>query len=411
MKNYDIIVAGGGASGLCAAIEAKRTAPGLRVAVLEKLPRAGKKLLATGNGRCNMTNFHASEKNYNAPDFVRHAINVYSVKSNLDFFRSMGLLTVSDGEGRVYPMSGTAASVVDALRFEARRLNVEMICDTPVSSAEKSGGRFVLNGDYEAARLILSTGGRASPAHGSDGSGYQLLAALGHRVTDVFPSLVQIRADSAFTRPLKGIRVSAGIEIHIGGRCADESSGEILFTDYGLSGIAAMEVSRVVSAWQNGSKKERCTAVLCMIPALTRSEATDFIAETTRRDPSLAIEDLLTGVLPKRLAQAVCKGVLPYKLTDPAGKLTTPQILALSNEIKGKSIDVQGVNGFAEAQVTAGGGALDGFDSATMMSRKIENLYACGELLDVDGGCGGYNLQWAWSSGRLAGRSAAMLEI
>jgi len=422
MTEFDLIIVGGSASGLCAAIQAARMNSMLSVAVLERMPRAGKKILATGNGRCNLSNIDAVTHPYHNADFAKPALAKYDVAKTLAFFKSLGLLTVSDSEGRIYPMSNTAASLLDALRFEADRLHIKTLCNTAVQSVAKlPDGRFSLsctqtmpvpegaksNGIirtvFFADKLIVAAGGRASPAHGSDGSGHELLRQLGHHITLLFPALVQLVTDSATPKQMKGIRVSAAISVETDGVETAAAKGEILFTEYGLSGIAAMEVSRVVSAHFASGGTGGCCAVLDLAPALAKEELYVFVNNIALNNPALPIEKLLAGVLPGRVGQVVCKMAGLHDSTEKAGMLTGQQLTAVVNTVKALRLEVKGTRGFDQAQVTAGGADVSEFSADSMQSRKVNNLYACGEILDVDGGCGGFNLQWAWSSGLLAG--------
>ncbi len=422
MTEFDLIIVGGSASGLCAAIQAARTNSAMSVAVLERMPRVGKKILATGNGRCNLSNINAAAHPYHNAAFAKTALAKYDVEKTLAFFKSLGLLTVTDSEGRIYPMSNTAASLLDALRFEAERLNVKTLCNTAVKGVKKlPDGRFSLNCTqtmpvpegaksngiihtaFFADKLIIAAGGKASPAHGSDGSGYELLRQLGHHITPLFPALVQLITDSTAPKQMKGIRVSAMISVETDGVAAAATGGEVLFTEYGLSGIAAMEVSRVVSSHFASGGTVGCFAVLDLAPALTKEELTVFIKDIVLNNPVLPIEKLLAGVLPGRVGQVVCKMAGLREFTEKAGTLTTQQLTAVVNTLKALRFEVQGTRGFDQAQVTAGGAAVSEFNADSMQSRDVDNLYACGEILDVDGGCGGFNLQWAWSSGLLAG--------
>lgn len=413
MKKYSLIVIGGSASGLCAVINAARLHKGFSAAVLERLPRAGKKILATGNGRCNLSNTNALYHNYRNAGFAKRALEQYPVERTLAFLRSIGLLTYMDAEGRIYPLSNTAASVSDALRFEAQRLGVEILCGRKASAIRTApDGAFEvrcetdsgeMGGVFMADRLIVAAGGKASPVHGSDGSGYALLKQLGHTITPLYPSLVQIVTDSPAPKQLKGIRVNASVSIRRNGEPLSEAGGEILFTDTGLSGIAAMEAGRAVPFAAAEDGKSALTAVLDLAPEKSEEELVSFLREFSQNNPGLTIDNFLFGILPSRVGQAVCKASGLPGFTKTAGSLTGEETSRIAQTIKAFRLDVKGTRGFAEAQVTAGGADIREFDPASLESRKVKSLYCAGEILDVDGGCGGYNLQWAWSSGLLAG--------
>ena len=403
MKKYDIAVIGAGASGFCAAIEAARNNGLIKIVLLDRMPRAGKKILVTGNGRCNMTNINATAEKYNNALFVSSVFQKFDVLSNLNFFESMGLLTFHDSEGRVYPMSNTASSVIDVLRFEAERLGVDTMCDFRADEIRKHNSSFVINGEIEASAVIIACGGKAAPVHGSDGSGYRLLEAMGHKITSAYPSLVQIKTEQDFVKQLKGIRINAKLAAMSCGVKIAESDGEILFADYGISGIAAMEISKFAAM----HCRNDCYIELDMLPQVSFERIIDVITKICDSNPSLPLENLLVGLLPKRLGQAVCKEAADLKLNEPVSSLSKCSINSIANTIKHKKIKITGTNGFDQAQVTAGGADTSSFNSDDLSSKLCRGLFACGEILDIDSGCGGFNLQWAWSSGRLAGISAA----
>lgn len=400
MGKYDVIIVGGGASGLAAAIEAARR--GKSVAVAERMPRVGKKLLATGNGRCNLTNITASPSDYRNGNFASSALARFDPESTVGFFRSIGVLTHTDGEGRVYPLSNTAASVLDALRFEASCLGAELMCDTKVTQVELTGDGFILNGSLRCDRLIIAAGGKASPAQGSDGSGFELLRSLGHTITPLYPSLVRLNCGGGIAAKLKGIRARAALTLVCGDNTLSRSSGEVLFTERGISGIAAMDISRDAARMCQSGKK--CEVALDLVPELDSAALISFFAEQARLRPGNSIENTLCGILPRRL------GVLAVQLYSidcrrDIGALTDGEMANLACAVKSFALPVTGTDGFADAQVTSGGVDVAEFDSGTMESRTVPGLYVCGEAVDVDGPCGGYNLQWAWASGRCAGCS------
>ena len=371
----DTVIIGAGASGLAAAISAA-AAGGAGVVLFERLPRAGKKILATGNGRCNAGNIHALEHEYHNRAFAFPALEQFDIRA---FFRSLGLLLREDAEGRLYPLSNTAASVLDALRFGALRAGAEIRCDTAVKEITPAREGFLLNGSVAARRVIVAAGGCAAPAQGSDGSGFALLRQLGHSITEPRPALAALRCDSPLLKMLKGLRCHAHISIEQNGKVCRSAEGEILFTEDGISGIAAMEVSRCAAP---GAE-----AVLDVLPEMTLEQVRALMQELAQACP----EQPLAGILPKRIGEAVLR-----QSEQRGGDLAAC--------IKRFAFSVTGTRGFANAQVTAGGADVAQFNPQTMESRLHKGLFACGEVLDVDGGCGGFNLQWAWASGDLAGR-------
>ena len=400
MKRFDLIIIGGCASGLATAVNAHRLYPGLEIAVIEKLPRAGKKILATGNGRCNLSNINASADDYTNGGFAKTALEKYSVEKTLDFFSSLGLKTYTDGEGRIYPASNTAASVVDAFRFNLD--GVELITDTAVTDVKKQNGGFILNGEYYCDKLIIATGGKASPSQGSDGSGYALAKALGHTVTNLCPALVPLTADASVTKPLKGIRIhKAGISLEKNGKAIGSSDGELLFTDGGISGIAAMELA---SAFEKSKEKGAdIFAVIDLAPDMSKDEICGYITSLCRENRRDS-DSLLTGIIPKAAGIAVLKKSGVYSSEKVVKDLNEKEIENVSENLKQFRIKVSGTRGFDCAQVTSGGVRTDEINPVTMESLVCENLFFAGEIIDVDGVCcGGYNLQWAWSSGLTAG--------
>jgi len=367
----EVAIIGAGASGLAAA-----TAAGPGAVLFERLPRAGKKILATGNGRCNLGNIHALEHRYHNRDFALPALQKFEIR---DFFRSMGLLLREDAEGRLYPRSNTAASVLDALRFAALRAGAEICCHTPIHDIKPTREGFLLNGTIAARRVVVAAGGCAAATQGSDGSGFTMLKRLGHAIIEPRPALVPLRCNSPLLPMLRGLRCHAVISIEQSGRILSKAQGEILFTEDGISGIAAMEVSRCAVSGT--------MAVLDLLPEFFLEQARVLLTELARACP----EQTLAGILPKRIGEAVQR-----QCRDSESDLAA--------NLKRFIFPVTGTRGFAHAQVTAGGADAAEFDPETIKSRLHKNLYACGEVLDVDGGCGGFNLQWAWASGVLAGR-------
>ncbi|MDR1733859.1 MAG: aminoacetone oxidase family FAD-binding enzyme [Oscillospiraceae bacterium] len=377
---YDTIIIGGGASGLAAAVSMRRAHPTKRVAVVERLPRVGKKLLATGNGRCNLGNTNALTHPYTNAAFARPALEAFDPKS---FFLSIGIAVRSDSEGRLYPLGNQAATVLDALRFSAEREGTKIITDTAIHMAEYSNNRFLLNDSMECETLLLAAGGEAAPQHGTDGGGFSLLRQFGHTITPLKPALVPLTA--AGTAPLKGTRIQGNFSLLDSKECLlAESSGEILFTDTGISGIAAMDVSRRAAPG--------CLFCIDSLPMYSTEESANLLRRFRCDNPTAPWEQLLSGLLPKAYASALCKAAPSAESAD------------FARLCKAFCFSVTGTRGWKDAQVTHGGAHISGWSSHTLRSRLVPNLYAAGEVLDVDGLCGGFNLQWAFASGCLAGQ-------
>lgn len=408
MINCDIAVIGGGASGLMAAISAAREAKllnkKLKICIIEGNPRVGKKILVTGNGRCNFTNENIKEENFHGESTL--AYKIYSEFSNSDtteFFRSIGLFPKSDFAGRIYPMSSQATAVLDALRCEAARLEIEEIIDTKVNSIHKKGDSFVLNGSICARKCIIATGGKAAPVQGSDGSGYELVRSLGVKITPLHPALTALMCDN-FTKALKGIRAQGTVSIRCAGKLLAQDTGEIQYTDYGLSGIPSMQVSRF-AAKALYEKKADVFAVVDSCPSLTEEELKRILLELLEKNPAMPGELLLAGLLPKRLGITLLSEC-SVNCSKEIGKIHPAVTEKIVQAVKRNKYKVSSVRGFSDAQVTSGGIPAFEIDPDTLGLKKAKGIYVSGEIIDVDGDCGGYNLQWAWSSGYVAGLNA-----
>lgn len=396
-----IAIIGGGAAGLMAAVTAAEK-PGCRVLLFERQARVGRKLLATGNGRCNLTNVNAGPSHYHGadPDFVRPALKALDVSATLDVFRGLGLLTApADGAGRVYPMSDSANSVLDVLRFALDRAAVELHAGAPVTAVGRRKTGFLVEteeGRFPADRVIIACGGCAGAKLGGVSDGYTLLQALGHSRTALHPALTQLNCDSPYPRMLKGVRAAAAVTLRRNGRVIGTNRGEVQFTEKGISGIAVFELSRLVST---GGK---CRAELDVFPDMSAEALTALLTDQARRRGALSGEELLTGMVHNKLGRVLCRAA--EIAGNACGDLTAGDIARCAGLCKTFPLEVTGTGGFDSAQVTAGGISTAEFDPETMESRLAPGLFACGEVLDIDGDCGGYNLQWAWSSGHLAGR-------
>ncbi|MGM9521521.1 MAG: aminoacetone oxidase family FAD-binding enzyme [Oscillospiraceae bacterium] len=392
-------IIGGGAAGMMAALTASGI-PGCRVILLERADRLGRKLSVTGNGRCNITNTDLAPYHYHGsdPDFVLPALRRFGLNETLEFFRSLGLITVTEPSGRVYPHSDQAGSVVDVMRLSLGSRNVDVRTGAEVYSAKKEGRLFTVrlsNGVITCDRLIIACGGLAGTRAGGSASGYELLKSFGHRCSKLYPSLVQLKTDNVFTRPLKGVRADAQVSVIENGRELASSAGEVQFTDYGVSGPTVFEVSRAAS-FARGNVIIR----LDLMRGLSEAELIHIMR--SRLASQLTLENLLTGVLHNKLGRTVISRC-GYSLACPAKDLRDEDLAKIAALIKCCDLKLLGTTGMDGAQVTAGGILTNDFNPYTLESRLVSGLYAAGEVLDIDGDCGGYNLQWAWSSGHTAG--------
>lgn len=399
-------IIGGGASGMAAALRAAEN-PDCQVLLLERQARVGRKLQATGNGRCNLTNLHALEGGYHgdSPAFSRFALERLSPSKTLEWFLGLGLLTVAEPSGRVYPFSDQANSVVDVLRFALEKPNITLKTGCEVQRVRREANRFRVEADGEAFlcdKLIVACGGLAGTKLGGSMSGYKLLRTLGHRCTRLRPTLVQLKTDWPGVAALKGVRAECRAEIYRDGVLWSESSGEIQFTEYGLSGPVIFEVSRDVC---QGKGDWRCR--LDLLPQLPVQELEEMLL--ARRKTDLNAGELFTGILHNRLGRVLVQET-GIGLNTPIAQLPEEALVRAAAGAKCFAVHLTEPLGMDSAQVTAGGIVTEEFDETTMESRLVPGLYACGEVLDVDGDCGGYNLQWAWSSGSLAGQSAGREE-
>ena len=394
-------IIGGGASGMAAALAAAEKEEN-QVILLERQARVGRKLQATGNGRCNLTNLHAMKDSYHGenPDFAAGAIESFPVGKTLEWFKGLGLYTVAEDSGRVYPYSDQANSVVDVLRFGLEKENIQVKTGFEVIKVKKAEDGFIVQSSDETVfchKLIIACGGLAGTKLGGSMAGYKLLRSFGHRCTKLRPNLVQMKSSWGGCGSLKGVRANCAVEILHDGAVHAASKGELQFTEYGLSGPVIFEVSRDVCL--GGSWCAR----LNFLPEESRE---DLEAELRRRcGRDLPVEELLTGMLHNRLGRVLTQaaGIRGNRKTS---ELTQREVAEICRLIQNFEVELTETMGMDSAQVTAGGIVTAEFDEMTMESKLVPGLYACGEVLDIDGDCGGYNLQWAWSSGRLAGRSA-----
>jgi len=406
MKNYDIAVIGGGASGLAAAIFAKRTAPSLSAAVIERLPKVGKKILATGNGRCNLSNVMVSTETYSGT--CKELLSSTQKFSVTDFFSSLGVICEADSAGRVYPRCRSAASVLDALRLECERLGVVEICDTEVCGIDRKNltGHLTIqikgtDEKISAKKIILAGGGKAQPSLGSNGSILDICAGFGIKIVPPFPSLVPLRTDPKLVKPLKGQRADADAMFYTHGKCVQHERGEVQFTDGLVSGICVFDLSYLYNLYSTKSEIR-----LDLLPDISENAVAALLTSVRAIRAQTLSADFLSGIFTRTLGAYIIKRALlspPEKTAD----IDDGMIKRIASEIKMLSFPILGTAGFDRAQLTGGGIAAEELYD-TFELRKIKGMYACGELLDIYGRCGGFNLDFAFSSGAAAGTNAAL---
>ncbi len=382
MESYKVVIIGGGASGLMAgALLASKKVKG--VAIVERGERVGKKLSATGNGQGNITNLTLTPEKYFTDD-IKKAFSIISSFDNdavTQFLQDLGGLFLSDESGRVYPASKQASAVTDLLRGYLLG-KVDMLTGKKVTSVKKSGNGFivsVLDEKIFAEKVVVAVGGKAQKNFGSDGNFYDIVKSLGHTVTPLYPSLVQLKTDTTHIKTLKGIRVNGVARALASGKEVASSRGDVIFTEYGVSGNAIFSISPYIAG------KENATVSIELLPSISKEKLTELLERKIKTRPDIEKSEMLSCYLSNQVGRAVMKRVKSF----------TPSEIV--NTIKNFTLPVTGTLGFDYAQVTKGGIPLSEV-SDNLESKKVKGLFFTGEILNVDGECGGYNLQWAFSS-------------
>lgn len=390
-----VAIIGGGAAGLSCAVMLKQRCPALSVIIYEADERVGKKLAVTGNGRCNITNKNLSKADYHGDaDFAARLIENFPFISQQQFFKELGVLFTELEDGKVYPMSFQAPSVVDSLRFKAQELGIVTMLNNKVTEIKRNDGTFLVtaNGQTkEFKAVVIACGGEAGGRLGST-DGYTLLKSFGHKIEKVFPSVVQIKTETELVRQLKGIKVDAVVKLESDGGSRTEF-GEVLFCDYGLSGPPVLQLSRLAN-WPNA------IASLDLVSDLQQIEIEDEINKRTKNFATRQASELLTGFINKRLGQVILKAT-GINLNAKCGQISPKEVTKIAAMLKRWQFKVVGTTGMENAQITAGGAQTAQFFD-TCMSKKAKGLFAVGEVLDVDGDCGGFNLAFAWASANAA---------
>lgn len=410
--HHDLIIVGGGASGLVAAITAKDF--GIDVAIVEGTDRVGKKILTTGNGRCNISNncikppfinYHSSNS-----DFQFTALDKLSLEDTKNFFLSLGLPIVALPTGKLYPQSLQASSVVDILKMAIEDRNIPLYTNCKIKDIHK-GKIFKLstsNEEYKlftANKVILACGGKTAPKTGSDGTGYNIAKSLGHSITSLVPGIVQLKLDYPHLKALSGVKFDGYVTLIINDEVVKKDFGEILFTDYGISGPPILQISALAS--QSTFVKKQTEVVVDLLPSYSKDELQDFLECHFAVLSHRPIINALVGVIHKKIIPILLKECGITNLQMPCYELSWKEKMKLVNTLKSWKFICTGTNDFNQAQVTVGGVNTKDVDCDTLESKLVPNLYFCGEILDVHGDCGGFNLQWAWSSGYTVATSIA----
>jgi len=392
MNKYSTAVIGGGAAGICAAINQARQRE--KVVICEKTSQLGKKILASGDGRCNLLNEDLSEKFYNqsARELVRAIFAQFGKTLILDFFQVLGLRTFSR-EGRIFPLTNQAASVLKVLQMELDRLKVPILFNFNCTGISHTRNSFLINSEtgqqIECRKIIITGGGKTYPAFGSDGSTLELAGKLGHTLVDPVPAVVPLLVKDNLCQVMQGQRIFANARSIIGGRYGEQAKGELLFTKYGLSGTCILDVSEEISIALNRDRQKDVFVSVDLIPFMDREEL-KFELERRVREKWSA-EEMLTGILPNKFG-------VPFK-----SLFVGQGIEIAAKSLKDRRFKISGTRGWNEAEFTSGGINVDEINFSTLESKKQKGIYFAGEVLDVNGNRGGYNLGWAWASGLVAG--------
>jgi len=408
--NHKIIIVGGGASGVIAAITAKNL--GLDVAILESNNRIGKKLLTTGNGRCNISNSNITMDRYHSanPNFFEPVLNSFSLSATISFFQELGLPLISLEEGKMYPMSLQSSSVIDILKASIEEKQIPVYLDTKVTDIKRLSGAFKLytntSTEYECEKLILCCGGKSAPNTGSDGSGFSLSKKLGHNIIEPIPALVQLKLSYPKLKALSGVKFDGMAEIYINNKPFKKELGEILFTDYGISGPPILQLSREAS--HSLLQCKNATLKIDLMHNLNKDDLKEFLENHWGVFGYRSVHDSFIGIINKKIIPVLLKESGIENIHKSCWDLTWNEKQNIYSILKEWKFEVVGTNGFNNAQVTAGGVNTLEINPRTLESIIVPNLYFCGEILDVDADCGGFNLQWAWASGVVAASNASV---
>jgi len=402
MNNETMIIIGAGAAGLCAAIVSARA--GKAVTLLEQNNKIGKKILVSGNGKCNIDNKYISTNRFHSqnPKFIEEVLESYNFKMVEKFFTSIGLELVEGKEGKMFPMSLQSSTVVELLEYEAKRVGVQIICDCAVTGITKEVNAFTVEttqGTKTCTQLVLASGSPAAPHLGGSNSGYAFATKMGHTLIPRHPSLVQLCSEETWVKGCAGVKVAGIAKLYANGEYITEKKGDLLFTNYGISGLAILDLSREVST--RLASFDYCKLSLDLMPKLSKEKFTNLLLARVKQNSEKPLNLWLQGVINKKLIdiileQSKCK----VRVEDG---LNRKEINKLVHAIKNLKLSVNDTKGFSGAEVATGGINTTEVNAQTMESKLVPNLFFVGEILDVDGDRGGFNFHFAWVTGMRVG--------
>jgi hypothetical protein len=390
-----VVVVGGGASGLLVSILISRC--NTEVILLEKNSRVGKKILVSGNGKCNIGNISPQPKNYYSsnPNFINKALENYGAKEIIDIFKTIGIEIIEGSDGKLFPLSLQASSVVDILEYEAKRLGVEIICDCEVNNISKKDNIFTIKStikDILAETVILTSGSQAYPKLGGSSRGLDIATSLGHNIVTPLPSLVQLSSDETWVKEVSGVKINSTVSLYANNQYITQKSGDVLFTKYGVSGLAILDISRSVSL--ELANYSYCELSIDLMPQYTKEELIKLILSYSNIDRDIDI--FLNGFINKKLIKVVLSQ--SKSKVKNSKNLNRKEIAKIVYSIKNLKLSISDTKGFENAEVSIGGVDTKDVNPITMESKIVKNLYLAGEILDIDGDRGGFNFHFAWVS-------------
>jgi predicted Rossmann fold flavoprotein len=424
MTNYDLIIIGGGAAGIMASISAKRNNPDLSVAIIDRTFALGRKILVCGAGRCNITNINLDKSienhYYGARDeFIKSIFTQFGYKDIVSFFEDLGIGLYVERKtdiGKLFPITDQAKTVTSLLEDEITRLGIEVFLNTDVNEIKNRDSRFEIQAaqldkegrkestkEFSSTYLIISAGGKTYPALGSNGSGYSLAESMGHTIVKPVPSALPLVSKNSLSHELQGTKMEIEVTSIIKGNEIKTRTDDVMFTQYGLSGPAILNISREISIHINREEKGDVQVKLNFFPGKNSAEVHQMLQDRWSKRPNQTLEYSLFGIFPNKIPSSLLK-VIGINKDRNVLDLSENEKDTIAYKLTNFIVDIQGTRSWNEAEFTAGGVETDEINEKTLKSKKIENLYFCGEILDVDGDVGGFNLSWAWSSGFVAGK-------